>query len=281
MVGGHAALIGPVEGVFAPEQQDRAAAIRRAVTSHSIIAVALFPHLGIAEILRAAALGQVLRGEHRVGVDLFIVHAVPHRQALGLPRPHGAVLLALLAHAGVHQQLPAIRKLDGAAGEAAVLVVGHVGRQSRGQPLPADEIAGLEMAPVHRPPHGLVGIVLVKQVVLALVDGEAVGIIDPADGPRDVKFRALFFRYIGHVLGFKIPRLLQSLADHMRLLLVVVCYLNKMGFPPPERGEKGEESQCESINPRSRRPGTSDGSPGNDPGRRPAGRSAADPSRRR
>ena len=58
-------------------------------------------------------------------------------------------------------------------------------------------------------------------------------------------------------------------------------YLNKMGFPPPERGEKGEESQCESINPRSRRPGTSDGSPGNDPGRRPAGRSAADPSRRR
>ena len=45
--------------------------------------------------------------------------------------------------------------------------------------LPMHQIGAHGMAPVHRPPYGAVGIVLVKQVVFAFVKEHAVGVVHP------------------------------------------------------------------------------------------------------
>ena len=214
MVGGHATLVFPMEGILALEQQYRATAVRGAISGDGVIGVRLFPYLRIAEIHLAAALGQVRRRQHGVSLVLNIVHAVAYGRALGLIGLQSAVLPALLAHARIHQQLAAVRKLDGAAGEAAILVVGHIRGQRGGQALPTDEIPRLDVSPMHRAPHGLVGVVLKEQMVFSLVDGEAVGIVDPADRAGHMVCRTLVLRHKGAVLLFELPCLLQHFTRH-------------------------------------------------------------------
>ena len=117
--------------------------------------------------------------------------------------------------AGIHQQLPPVRQLDGAAGETAGGVVVSVRSHGRREALPADEISGLHMSPVHGTPLVGVGVVLIKEVVLPLVDGEAVGVVHPADGGCDVEGRPLAGGDMGAVLGLKVSGLLQCFACHI------------------------------------------------------------------
>ena len=118
----------PVETVGAVEQQG-CAAFRFALPDQhgGIAAVRLLPDLGVAEIKAAEAVGQVMLVQYRGREGLFVIEAVPHRDALGLHLARLAVRLRLFAHAGVEQQLPAVGQLGRRPREAAVLVGGAVG----------------------------------------------------------------------------------------------------------------------------------------------------------
>ena len=127
---------------------------------------------------------------------------------------HIAVLPALSADAGVQQKLPSVRELHGTAGEAAVLIVLLVRSEGGGEPLPADEIPGLGVTPVHGPPFGVVGMILVEQVIFTLIYGKTVGIVDPAYAAGQVETG--LFRHVDKrvVFRFKFPGLFQCVADH-------------------------------------------------------------------
>ena len=175
-----------MQGVLAAVEQDGAAVIVTAVGNDRIEHAVLLPDLRVPEIHHAAALRQVAAVDHRLQ-DLLVVHTVADGDALGLQVLHCAVRPAGGVDAGVHEQLPPVLQLQGAAGEAAVLVHLRIRRQRRRQPLPADEVLCLDVAPVHGAPVVGIGVVLEKKVVLSLVDGKAVGIVDPADGAGDMK----------------------------------------------------------------------------------------------
>ena len=172
----------PVEAVGAAEQQG-CAAFRFALPDDDggITAVCLLPDLGVAEIEAAEAVGQVMLVQYRGREGLFVIEAVPHRDALGLHLARLAVRLRLFAHAGVEQQLPAVGQLGRRPREAAVLVGGAVGGEGGGQVLPVQQVAADGVAPVHGAPHRLIGVILVEQVVFAFVIREAVGVVHPAD----------------------------------------------------------------------------------------------------
>ena len=72
-----------------------------------------------------------------------------------------------------------------------------------------------------------------EQVVFALVDGEPVGIVDPADAAGDVEQGSLLPGHEGYVLGFKIPRFLQHFTGHVKTLLSVVLVVLKAGIRNP------------------------------------------------
>ena len=211
----------PVQAVRAAVEQHRAAGVGGAVADgRQIGAVRVPPDFGVPEVQGAAALRQVPRRQNRVAVILLVVQPVADSHALGLDLLQRAVLGAHPAHAGVHQQLPPVGQLQRAAGKAAVGVIFLLVRgQGGGQALPADEVFGLDVPPVHGAPLAGVGVVLVEQVVLPLVDGEAVGVVHPADGRGNVEGGALLIGDVGAVLGFKIAGLLKRFADHMIVLL--------------------------------------------------------------
>ena len=174
----------PLEAVGAVVEDHRAALVLGAGHRHGGIgAVRLLPDLGVPEVILAVAFGQILDGQDRVLGDLLVVDPVAHCHALGLD----VVIVALgvqilrLAHAGVQQQLPAVGQLGCRAGEASVLVVGHIRGHGCRQVLPAQQVTADGVAPVHGAPHRLVGIVLVEQVVLTLIEGKAIGVVHPAD----------------------------------------------------------------------------------------------------
>ena len=208
----------PMEGVLALIEQDRAAPVRAAVARHEIKRSVLAPDLRVAEILPAAALGQIHAGDHRVVLVFLIVHAVADRDALRLKFLLRAVGRGLLVHAGVDQQMPPVVQLDPAAGKAAGFVIRRVRRERRGQALPADEVAALDVAPVHRVPHGVVGVVLEKQVIFTLVKAEAVRIVDPADAAGHVPARQHFGQNGCQMRFFMLARPAQQLT-HLHLLL--------------------------------------------------------------
>ena len=74
-------------------------------------------------------------------------------------------------------QLPVF--LNGASGEAAILI--RAGGWIEGESLvfPCDQIPAHCMAPVHGPPARLVGKILVEKVVVSLVVNKAVRIVYP------------------------------------------------------------------------------------------------------
>ena len=100
--------------------------------------------------------------------------------------------------------MPSVGHFHSAAGEAAVLVIIHVRGQGHGQALPLDEVTGLHMTPVHGAPLHIIGMVLEKEVIFAFIRGEAVGIVDPADGGSDMEAGQLR-SHIGAVFLLKIP----------------------------------------------------------------------------
>jgi hypothetical protein len=58
--------------------------------------------------------------------------------------------------------------------------------------------------PVHGTPFVGVGVVLIEQMALPLVEGEAVGVVHPADGRGGMEGGALTGWDVGAVLGLKV-----------------------------------------------------------------------------
>ena len=84
----------------------------------------------------------------------------------------------LIADAGIDEiKLPAF--LDGASGEAAVLIRPGGGVEGKALMLPCDQVPAYGMSPVHGPPAGTIGEILIEKVVVSVVVYEAVRVIDP------------------------------------------------------------------------------------------------------
>ncbi len=167
-----------MEAVVAVIEQQRAPLVHPS-RAHpaAIAAVRLSPDLGVPEVVGTQALGQIGGIQHGIPGVLLIVHAVAHGHTLSLV--FLALVAALLANAGVEQQLLAVRQFDGAAGKAPEGIIGRVRRQGGGQIGPMQQVMAHGMAPMHGVPLGVVGIVLIKQMVLAPVIGKAVGVVHP------------------------------------------------------------------------------------------------------
>ena len=182
----------PVEAVCALEQCRCAAAVLgKADRNDGVGAVGLTPDLGVPKVELAEAFRQIFLGQHRVAGGLFVVETVTDGNALGLDIPHLPIGLLFCHHAGVHQQLLAVIHLGGRAGEAAGAVV-HRGirGQRTGQILPVQQVGADGVAPVHRRPPHIVGVILIELMVLPLIVGEAVGVVHPAHIGGQVVSRA-------------------------------------------------------------------------------------------
>ena len=200
----------------------------------------------------AAALGQHGAVDHGIERVLLIICAVADGDALGLV----LVPVVRLSHACVEQKMLTARKLDRTAGKASVLVIRRVGRQGCGQIVPVNEIPGLHMAPVHGAPGDIIGVVLEKQMILALVKGEAVGVVDPADAARHMEIRqqvpGLF-----PLLPLVFTRLAQHFTLHISLsnpysdFFQIICILgvfpSMMGSVTPAYMSAAPESRSAGI----------------------------------
>ena len=91
VAGGQDRREAPRYGVVAFEQEDGPAAVGRAIAHHRPVFAVLVPDLRVAEIVDAAPLWQFLGVDHRVRLQLSIVHPVADGDALGLIAGHGAV----------------------------------------------------------------------------------------------------------------------------------------------------------------------------------------------
>ena len=98
------------------------------------------------------------------------------------------------SHAGIHQQQSPVRQFDGIAGKTAVPVIGFVRRQGGREILPVEQVFAYRMAPMHRPPYRIVGMILVKHMVFPFIVTKAVGIIHPARAGGQVESRPVFGR---------------------------------------------------------------------------------------
>ena len=206
----------PLPAVPAAVEQDGPAAVCGAVADDGVIRpVCLPPDLGVPEVHRTAALRQILAGQDRVQLAFVVIHAVSNGDALGLDIPDKSIGIVPPLNAGIHEHLPSVGHLHRAAGEASRRVVAAVRSQGGGQTLPADQVPALYMSPVHGAPLVGVGVVLVKQMVLPLIEGESVGVVHPADGGGNVEGGPFPGGDAGAVLDLKIPGLLQRFAGHI------------------------------------------------------------------
>ena len=178
----------PAAGIGAFKQQDAALVLRMAAGRHAVIGAVFPPDLRVTEIRRAEPFGKQPGRDDRVLRVLFKVKAVPHGDALhlGLPAVGAGGL-----YAGVHQQQAAVGQGRRAAGKTPGRVGVGVRGQGAGQVSPVQQVGAGRVAPVHRPPDRVVGIVLKKQVVGAVIEAEPVGVVHPAHGGRQVKARAV------------------------------------------------------------------------------------------
>lgn len=134
-------------------------------------------------------LNAVRRGQHRPVLDeAYAVFAGGQT----LHFPHLAVVAGLAQPdvAGVNQRQHAV-VIHGAAGKATVLVIGRIGCQGDGLVLPADQIAAGRVPPVHGPPVFAIGVMLEEGMIDAVNTDQAVGIVDPAGGRREMELRVV------------------------------------------------------------------------------------------
>ena len=108
----------------------------------------------------------------------MIVQAITHCNALGLNIL--AMIATLFQNTGVHEKLLSVRQFNGTAGEHAVRIIRLIGGHGAGQILPVQQIIADHMAPVHGVPHGLIRVILIKQMVLIPVKRKAIRVIGPA-----------------------------------------------------------------------------------------------------
>ena len=110
--------------------------------------------------------------------------------------------------------MPTVWELQGAAGKAAPGIILFIRGQGQRQALPADEIPGLHVAPVHGIPSDVIGIVLEEQMVLALIEGKAVGVVYPAHAAREMVMGQQVRIYLRDMLRLKSPGPEQQITFH-------------------------------------------------------------------
>ena len=152
-------------------------------TPRRSILAALLPDLGVAEIHRAVTGRQHGGGDDGVGGVLGQVAAVAHGDALGLQffmadarrctPVYSSSSWPSAAAPRCRKNTPPRRRRCPAPGRRA------------GSPSAAGRRCGV--APVHGPPHRVVGVVLVEQVVAAVIVAETVGVVHPAHQRRQVE----------------------------------------------------------------------------------------------
>ena len=92
----------------------------------------------------------------------------------------------------------------GASGED---VAEAVGCEGDGQVFPVHEVAADGVPPVHGPPNGFFGVVLIEEVVFSVEVDKPVGVVHPVFGGREVDLRAVHFVVrAGEVLGCVVGR---------------------------------------------------------------------------
>ena len=172
--------------VPAAVKKDFPEAFFRGASQHQIPGVPASPDLGIPGvgpvsdlrdgngrddhffILLIVKVKSVLRGDHQLGGLKLILQA-----GMGILRVH-----RLVADSRVRQvQLSLV--FHGASGKAAVLILSAAGVQGQPLVLPVYQIPADRMAPVHGPPTGTIGKILVKQMVISFIIDEPVGVVDP------------------------------------------------------------------------------------------------------
>ena len=177
--------VGPAETVPAAVEEDPARAVPGASQEHAV-APAVPPHPGVPGVLPVPQGGVGEDGEDLALVPPVVeVPAVGggHQGLAGLePVPGGQVdVLAVgleVAHGGVVEAQGAVR-LQGGPRKDSILVVVLGGEEGHPQVLPVDQIGAHGVAPVHGPPPGGVGEVLVEEVVFPFIIDKAVGVVEP------------------------------------------------------------------------------------------------------
>ena len=170
----------PVDAVLAPIEYCAPHLSFAAAAEDHIKSAVLFPHLGIphircrrdnnpfaAEIVKRIS---VLRGYHELyGFIIFFTDMDVFRVDF------------LIADSRIIQVHPSVM-FYGTAGEAAVLIFMPCGEKRHPHMFPVHKIFTDRMSPVHCSPHGRIGKILIKQMILSFVTDKPVGIVDPVSG---------------------------------------------------------------------------------------------------
>ena len=203
----------PMKSISALKKQDIPAAVFAPVHRNCVINAAFHPDFGVTEILRTGTFREAFSRYHRIPLIFFIVQAIPNGNALRLRRP---------VDTGVKEKMTAIRHFQCAPGKAAIFIIAVLRCQCRRKELPSDEIRRFRMTPVHRPPLGIIGVVLKKQVIFPTIGRKAIGVVYPAYASRQMICRKLGL-YLGTMQRFIVPRFLQLC--HSTLLYRCVFHL--------------------------------------------------------
>ena len=177
--GGEGPSVGPGLQVGRVVQEGGGAAVREGGADQHPPAVAVPPDVRVA--VHGAALGQL-------GDEQFASRAEGPAAVVGDGAGDRLVLgRAVLAVRGVEGDEP-VAVGDGVAGEAAVGVHAAGGRgQGDRQRLPGQQVGAAEVAPVHVRVGRSVRVVLVEDVVVAVVEDQPVGVVDPVAGRAQVR----------------------------------------------------------------------------------------------
>ena len=225
----------PLKSVRTGIQQDLPASVCRTVPDNTAVcAVFLLPHLRIPEVMDTASFRDICFIQYRIHLILLIIHSVTHGKTLRLYITDASVCLPFPQHAGIHQQVSAVRERYRAPGKASVSVISLIRCQSCRKIFPVQKIFAYCMPPVHRSPFRLIRIILVKHVILSVVIRESVWIIHPASTCRQMEIRAFLFLYHFFRSFFVFSCFTQCLTCHIDLIPFLNFqsrYLQSLLFP--------------------------------------------------
>ena len=186
---GHDVLELPVLKILRLKDEHLADLVRRLRADDRVVASLVLPDLRIAEVMILARRDVLRQLDDRILLRLLEVDAVDaDREVLRLNAVRLARLLQQVDMACIEQVELAVL-LDATAREAAICIVRMIREERDRLTLPVHEILTRRMCPVHRPPFGLVRVVLIEEMVLAAKVGKAIRVIAPADARRDVEAR--------------------------------------------------------------------------------------------
>ena len=237
----------PLKSVRTGIQQDLPASVCRTVPDNTAVcAVFLLPHLRIPEVMDTASFRDICFIQYRIHLILLIIHSVTHGKTLRLYITDASVCLPFPQHAGIHQQVSAVRERYRAPGKASVSVISLIRCQSCRKIFPVQKIFAYCMPPVHRSPFRLIRIILVKHVILSVVIRESVRVVHPAGPHRQMKIRAFLLLY--HFLRclFVFSCFTQCLTCHIGLIPFLLNFLpqpQKIPLPFPQ----GTPGSCRNI----------------------------------